>query len=306
MALIASVEERRGGRSSEVDNLGRRKYTRQFTVETTAPEVGPLAVRTAVDPATSVSVPGIGSHYTNGLGPYDDEFEFDTGAFVDSISAAEDGPEGIQWVVTVQYGPFDWTQFQGDADLWPIRVSFGGERTERVIYFDNNGDPILNSAGDPFGDPITVDDSRTVLTITRNEKVSVFDMDLAQLYSDSINDATWNGFPARTCKMGVITTGDPTYDPNGKFYYYTVTYPVTVNRATWRKEILDQGFNELDPYDDPKPVMNSGQPVSDAVPLDGSGHRLGPYDTPVTLTFDVYEELDWSGLNIDLSTRLGA
>jgi hypothetical protein len=54
--------------------------------------------------------------------------------------------------------------------------------------------------------------------------------------------------------------------------------------------------------------MINGQPVSDPIPLDGSGHWLGvnAYDNPVVLTYEVFEEADWTGLNIDLSTRLGA
>lgn len=302
MPLIASVSERMGGRTGAMDNLGRRKYTRRFTVETTDPLVGPLAVRTAT------GIPVVGSSYHNGVGSGDPRYEFDLGAFCESVSAAEEGDSGVEWVVTCEYGPFDWTPFLEEAALWPIRVSFGGERTERVDYFDNAGDPILNSAGDPFGDPVTVDDSRVVLTITRNEKVSTFSLAVPETFSDTINDAPWNGFAAKTCKMGVITTGEPTYDPNGKYYYYTVTYPVTIDRATWTKKILDQGFNELTgPYDDEvKPVMNNGQPVSDPVPLDGAGHRLDVYGTPVALDFEVYDEADWSALAIDLSTRLGA
>lgn len=52
--------------------------------------------------------------------------------------------------------------------------------------------------------------------------------------------------------------------------------------------------------------MTNGQQVSDPVPLDGTGHRLPEGDPPITVEVDVYEELDFSVLNIDLSNRIGA
>src|ERR1039458_513868 len=165
MAII-SFGPKRGTRSSGIDKILAREYSNQFTIETDSPNVGPLAVRSYVGM--------IGTWYTNGLDKADPNYEFDEGSFVQAIKVAEDGDSGVQWTATVDYGPIDWSAFQQEAELWPIRVSIGGERTEKVIYFDNAGNSIRNSATDPFGDPIITDDSRTVLTITRNETVSTF------------------------------------------------------------------------------------------------------------------------------------
>jgi hypothetical protein len=107
--------------------------------------------------------------------------------------------------------------------------------------------------------------------------------------------------------MGMITTSEPQYDSNGHVYYLTVTYPVTLNRSTWVKTLLDCGMNALDSSSPPRPtpIMNNGQQISDPVPLDGSGHRLASTGTPVTLSSNVYNSVDWSPLNINLSLRLG-
>ena len=126
------------------------------------------------------------------------------------------------------------------------------------------------------------------------------------MYRDKVNDADWNGFDALSVKLGAITTSDPQYDSNARVYYYTVTYPFTIDRKGWLKKILDAGCNELDGSGLPAPIMNKGQQVSDPVPLDGSGHRADPGADPYYWEFDVYETADFSGLNIDLSTRLGA
>lgn len=174
MGIISVYEKLDGTRSTSINNTFTRTYTRTFIVETTGPEVGPLAVRTAG------GIPQVGTTYDNGLINTDPDYEVDFGAFVQSIEAQMDGASGgIQWNVTVQYGAYDAQTFGNDPTAWPLKVAHGGERTERVIYFDKNGDRVANSAGDPFDPPITVDDHRVTLSVTRNELVSAFDPVLA-------------------------------------------------------------------------------------------------------------------------------
>ena len=300
---VTSVEECFGGRSGSINHLYERRYTRVFDVETDSPYVGPIAVRAHED------IPKIGDYYHGGGEAYGDEF--DLGAFANLVDVQSVDEAGHAWKVTVQYEP--WEPFSDDPSLRKVRVTFGGERTERVVDFDKAGVPVRNSAGDRFGDPVTVDDHITTMTITRCEFVSDFDLGLASIYSDTINKFAWNGFDAYYLKMGIITTSEEQYDSMTQRWYYVVTYPVQVGRRPWRKDLLDQGFNELtgEGYGgsgDVKtvPIMNEGQPVADPVALDGAGRRLEIGDEPVTLSFDVFDEEDWSGLNINLALRLGA
>lgn len=302
MGIITCVRKP-GTFKSSLNNLWQRTYEVQFVVETDHPQVGPMAVRTAIG--------STGTYYTNGLDPMDPNYEFDQGSFVQSISVEQDGIEECQWTATVVYGPYDTDQFGNNPTDWKSRVSFGGERTERVIWFDRDGNAVVNSAGDRFGEPITVPDHLQTLTITRNEWVSDFDPEVASAVSDTVNDATWNGYAVGRCLMGIVTTSEPQFDSTTRGYYYTVTYPVSVARSgtTWKKEILDQGFNALTgPYGSSRVVMvdENGQPYSDPQALDGAGAKLAANGTPVSLPFDVYDQSDWSVLNIDLSLRLGA
>lgn len=300
---ITSVEEVWDERGGSINNLYERRYTRVFEVVTADRSIA--AQRIYLDSR----IPQLGAFYTNGLLNTNPYYEEDRGAFVgdvkcDPIPGAEGA--GIYWKVTVQYQPWSPSAFGSDPVLWPLRVQFGGERTERVIYFDKDGNAIRNSAGDRFSEPVTVDDHITTLIITRNELVSAFDPDLASAYSDTVNAGAWNGFAAGHCKMGIISTGEEKFDSNNLRWYYTVTYPVQVRRTPWVKELLDQGYNELNASGDAvAPVMNDGQPVADPVCLDGAGRRIAEHGSPVTLTFDVEDAADWSGLNIDLSVRLG-
>jgi len=291
-------------RTASKNHLWQRTYGLALVVETDDPMTGPVEVMNAIDPVTGFRVPLIGSTYFVNLA------ESDLGAFLQSISVAEDDDgSGQQWTVTLEYGPYDAAQFNGsDPTSWAIKVTHSSQKYERVIWFDQNGDAIRNSAKEPFADPITVDDSRSIITVERNELVSAFSLTLAEQYRDKINNAPWNGFATKTVKCDSITTSAPQFDSDNRVWYYTVTYVFAVNRDTWVKKLLDQGFAVLDSSSPPrpKPVMNEGHPVSDPVPLDGSGHRLASTATPVTLSFDVYPSADFSVFNIDLSTRLGA
>lgn len=304
---IVSVKECFGGRSGSIDNQYARTYVRIFDVETSDPVVGWVAVRSAVDPYTGVFIPGIGIHYDNGAGPYDPLHEYDFGSFVNSSSGETDGSP-TAWKVTVNYAPWPAGQFDSNPINHKLRVKFAGERIDRIVDFDNAGNPIINSAGDRFGDPVVVDDSLRLMIITRNELVSDFDPETIPTYSYSLNNGTWNGFAAHRCKMGLIESSDEQWDPNNQVWYYTITYPVQVEKTgeVWSKKLLDQGYNVLEPYGGGAvPYMPKGQPVSDPVALDGAGNVLGSGGSPVVLDFDVFPEANWATLGIDLSLRLG-
>lgn len=294
---VVSVSAKLGSRSTSIDRSYQRKYAQDYIVETDDPLTGAIAVRAAA------GVPQLGDYFVDSDGAYDH------GAYVEAIEATEESTEngGYQWLVRVTFGPYDTSTFGSDPMLWPLRVSFGGEPVDKVIWFDKTGAPIRNSATDPFGEPIVIDDSRSTFVATRNELVSAFDMTLANEMSDVINDAAWNGFAAGTVKCGIITTSDEQYDPTNNVYYYTVKYPFSVKRDGWVKDVLDAGFAELDGGSPPKPkpILNNGQPLSEPVPLDGSGHRLATTGTPVTLSFDVYDEADYAIFNMDFTIRLG-
>ena len=301
---IISVKELYGNRSGGLDNLYHRTYTRQFEVSTSDPKVGWVAVRIASDPSTGLTIPIIGAFYTNGVSIVDPLYEFDHGSFVNSLAGTMDGTP-TDWIVTAEYSPWPAGQFDSNPTSWKIRVRFGGERLDKVVDFDKSGVPIKNSAGDRFGDPVVIDDSLRTMVITRNELVSTYDPEVSAKYSNTINNATWNSFATNRCKFGIIETSEEQFDSNNQVWYYTVTYPVSVERTgkVWTKKLLDQGYNIL-VSGTPTPYMVKGQPVSDPVALNGSGGVLGS-GSPVTLEFDVYDDVDWTPLGIDLSLRLG-
>lgn len=310
---VVSVESLPEGWEGTHNSLWQRTYKRQFRVETDSRTDGPVTIRLATDGGSPPAplVPRVGGSY------FVTSTEKDLGAFVTNVTTAfEDFNElgGLAWIVTLDYGPYDASSFGPDPTAWPMLVSFGSARYERVVTVDQAGAPILNSAGDPFDEPVTVDDSRSVITVERNELVKYvagtggggsvgFDPTLAERYRDKVNASPWNGFAAKTVKCSGITTGNQQYDSNAQVWYYTVSYVFEINRDTWVKHLLDQGFNVL-VSGKPTPVMSKGQRVEEPVLLDGSGNQLTT-GSPVFRSFDAYPSDDFSVFNIDLSAALG-
>lgn len=291
---VVSVNEIRGSgvRSASINRTWQRFFKRQYRVITDDPTTDAYTVIQAS------GIPTIGTTFSGGSSTF-------LGSFVDTLEAEEESEDGLSWKVSVSYSPYDANQFPEDPTTWKTIVQFSGQKYERPISQDEDGTWILNSAGQPFGDPPGVDDTRPLLTFTRNELVSTYDDDLAATYRDTINNATWNGYDAYTVKCDSITTSDPQFDAIAQVYYYTVTYTFAINkRETWRLQVLDQGFEKLD-SGVWKPILKNGQPPSEPALLDGSGGELAVGGTPVFLTFKGYKEVDFSPLSLDISTSLG-
>lgn len=300
IAEVVEVSEKEGS----VDALRRSTHVRNFLVETNDPLDGDVPVRTASDPVTHLTIPVIGATYSvhGATDPY---------SFVQSLAlrclSASPNPSHSLWQVTATYGPYDSGQFGIDVTAWPIKCSWGAVSYERVCYEDAHGDPVVNSAGQLFADPLVRDDDRPVLTVLRNERVDAYSDTLADTYRDTVNKYVWNGYPAKTVKCKSITTSEPQFNAGSGWYYFAVTYVFEFDRDTFAKEIVDQGFSELDPTTGKLKKINDedGQPFSEPQNLDGSGAPLPVGDPTVFLTIDLYEEKDFAVFNIDLSTQMG-
>ena len=311
MTVIA-VEEKLEA-SGGWDHLWRRTYQRKYRVECDSRNDDEYTIRTALL-AGNPWLPRIGAPFQNGAGALRD-----AGAFLQSVNYARKAytPVGVEWELTLSYGPYDASVFGSNPVQWPLRFSFGQQKYERSVdtAYDGSGNPtvaIVNSAFCRFADPVTIDDNRTILTVKRSEPchgTGKFDLTKVGNFTSPcrVNSATWNGFAAKTVKCTSIVTGDQEYDSNSQTYFFPVTYLFEIHVDTWQKSILDQGYQKLDSASPPvpTPITNDGKEVKEPVLLDGSGGELATTGSPVFITFDVYPKTDFSVLNIDLSTGIG-
>ena len=295
---VTRLPDRAGG----IDQLWRRTYALSWRVECSSRDDGPVVIR------LSGRLPNVGTPYRVS------DAEYDNGAFLMTYDyTMEHGganPDIAVWIVKGNYGPYDGSVFGTDPTTWPIRVSYASKSFEKAVETDQHGEPIRNSAGDRYETPVTIDDSRDIITVRRNELVRTFDRTIPSRFRDTVNASPWNGYDTHTVKCTGITTSDEQYDSNNQVYYYEVTYVFEVIKLDpdqspqgWAKYLLDQGYQSVDGSGKKGPILLKGEPASDPQLLDGSGAVLASGGSPVYDTWDVYPEADFSffGLNLDHS-----
>lgn len=278
---VTGVVELGPGRSGGINRIFERGFTRKFQVDTDNPHTGTQAVLAAVNALVS----GI---YAIGVIGTDAWAESDAGATIAEIKADCTSEDGCTWEVTVDYGPADPRIVDNPLDA-PLDVAWSFAQFERVVDVDINGAGVFNSAGDAFDPTITADDSRPVLTISRNE--ATFDILLAAQYKDHVNTATFFGAGPRCVKVANIQAKRDYHPACGLFW--KMDYEFHFNLDTWDKKILDQGMR-FKSGSTRKVIQVDGQPASAPVPLNGSGAVKLLSDPAVYLTFRVYPEADFS------------
>ena len=270
-------EETGEGRSAS-NEKGMRKYSRAFRLETTSQMDGPYAV------GSDANLPVIGSLHPE-----------DSNAWCVSLRVENSNPwKG--WTVTAEYTSE--REITEDPTAEPAAITWSSEQFQRPVIDDNSGNAVVNSAGDPFDPPIMRDDSRPVITISKNlAVVPVWIMN----YQDAVNsdafyvDGVLVG--AGLAKVQSVSVGE-VQRRNG-IMFRVVNLVIHLQRNGWLIEAQDVGFRELGTGGRQNIIndVDSERP-SAPVPLDGAGaHIVSPTAaTNVTLSFSVYSTQFFSAL----------
>ncbi|MGL5095881.1 MAG: hypothetical protein ACRDD1_09845, partial [Planctomycetia bacterium] len=165
---------------------------------------------------------------------------------------------------------------------------------DREVNEDGSpGGPVLNGAGQPFGAPAEIDDSRPVLVIERNEPN--FTVKLQLEYKDAVNDDQFYGEEPGCWKMKCPTAR---LVKEGELRYHRVRYEIHHNENKWFKEILDQGLykksgNTLEPIKD-----KDGQAVTEPVNMK-DGDKLPDGETHF-IKFKAYKRKPFRKLRLEV------
>jgi hypothetical protein len=246
----------------------------------------------------------------------------DFGCLVVGITGEMESPEQMShpgtgvacfcWLITIEYGyvsPLEVTA-TGNPLAKPVVFTWEPEETTEVVTVDVNldgsgrGTPILNSAGIPYDPPVERLTGKGLLTVYRNEAATL-DYVAASGYCDfRVNVATWNGFAAKTVLTKPFRLPQIEYSQEANVWYYPMQYQFHYDPKTWKKQILDASFEEVDPSDSTKRrlILVDGQPASSAQLLDGAGHAIAHNPTAAQVTFfsyDVYQAIDFTVFNLD-------
>lgn len=294
--MAVTLVQEQESRSSTHNIKNERTYTRQWLVETNSATDDAVTVENAWVTATGIAR---GTAHPS-----------DANAIAKEISTSCDSEDGKSWTVTCSYGGWDETELSPLDQPADIQYSFS--QYEKIVDQDIFDDPVVNGVKEPFKDPITIDDSRLILQVTKNE--ATFPVATAQAYVNSVNSDTWRGGTARQWRCSNISAQRKFDEEYG--VYYTVSYEFQFKVEKWDTVILHQGLKQhkrnsagtaFETDDDgeliPVKIYDSGTEISEPVLLQTvtlagteGAIRKPQSDPPEWLTFRLYPELPFSGV----------
>lgn len=247
-----------------------RVYYKRFRVITDDIADGPQKVR------SGFGMPRIGEPYING----NDADILATCVDIDVKATASP----FVWMLVATYDTSRLVDVVVDNPLnQPAEISWAFTEYERPLVRDARGVSLVNTSGEAFDPPLTVPDSRPVVTITRNEPF--FSPALAVAYQDAVNLDIFAGALPRAAKVNAIN-GVRQIDLG--LVYYKVTYEIQFRRELFDLYVLDQGYRDINKKLFRDPVDFA--PLSNPTLLNGKGKRLTDATTTTTAALGVFDQ----------------
>ena len=247
----------------------------------------------------------------------------------DSVTPSEINENSFRnWNVKVSYATKTGSDFTNDPTADPTTlkpvVTAGSVRRAEVLdssyAYDSGGNvtdkenkptrAVLNSVGDVFNPPVTVEYSNQVLSISQN--LRNFDFNWITEFENTVNlskikiaGSTVEEGQAFMSQIRAVTA----LDNNGKTYYQ-VQYDIEISKRGFDKLLLNIGFKKLDASGNKIDITYSDlesdagdkadTPVSDPQRLseDGKTVIVDPTEPSVYRRTKVYFPKRWSSLNI--------
>jgi hypothetical protein len=333
---ITNVQEPGGQSGSwgidQVEQLwqGSRVYQNRMRLVTTHPYVGFLACVQAIQDL-GIS---IGNYYEFPLPELSLSPVFpteqDTGSFLQRISGEQETDDARQWIFTFDYGPFDIVHELGSSNItygsvtpldFPPVVRWSTAKYHRAYTSDVNGNPFINTAGDPLENPPQREESTQCLTLILWNPT--YDEPYAQSFRDTINSDVFLGFNPGIVKCKDIDgerlyTSDYGYVWRIKFEFEMRQIVLTDNlgRTTtygWQDLVLNAGFRAFGGATGQPgallPIIIGQVPVTSPILLRANGTAIipgAPADVAalngnqaIFLIFNNFPISEFAGLNID-------
>ncbi len=207
----------------------------------------------------------------------------------------------LVWRVSGEYEQGSIPSWPGNPLEAPSEIAWGSATYTDPAVEDIDGNAIVNSAGQPFDPPLTIERRALVATIVYNSET--FNPAQAYYYQNAVNaGATRIGnlnVGARMAKIIEIGSTKQYYEDIG---YWQVTIKVEINAETWDREVLDQGIYETIDGKTDYMTTDKGERATEPLKLDGHGAKLDPQSAdPEFLTYKTFPEMDFSVLNLEVT-----
>jgi len=230
--------------------------------------------------------------------------QFDLYAICRSIESSQPNPvdEPKKWISVARFGrlgrppdePADPTQPWTRGAKWSISQS---DYAVSCIT-DIDDDPVVNSAGDRFPDPIEKDKARTLIDVVYYKQTLA--LSTLDQYRFALNNATFWGYAQNALRINSLTAEEQ-YENN--LYYWEIHAQVEADPTDlWQLKLLDEGMVEVVDGDRVLPQDSGSTKYVTPQVLDGSGGFLdaGASFASSWMTFDIYEELDFTAAALAL------
>lgn len=308
---------------------GSRQYQTQMRVITTNAFVTPIQIAFALG---GVCGAVLGNYYIsplpelslNAVVPTSQ----DTGSRLQNIAIEEEAEDGLSWIATLSYGPFDIAHELGTSNAqygsftpfdFPPVVKWSTAKYHRSYPTDVTGQPFVNTAGDPLENPPVREESTQCLRIILWN--SSYDEPFAQSFRDTINGDTFLGFGPEFVKCRDID-GERLYTTDYG-YVWRIVYDFEIRRIAitfkgvttiygWVEPVLNLGYRSFQPAagNGPQPIIIGGQQITAPVILNQDGtftppaNRAAlvanfPGNQQLFVVFQNYPTSTFANLNID-------
>ncbi len=206
----------------------------------------------------------------------------------------------LVWRVTGEYEQGTLPSWPGNPLEAPADVSWGSATYTDPAVDDIDDNAIVNSAGQPFDPPLTIERRALVATIVYNSED--FDPSQAAEFQGTVNvGATVIGNFNVEARMAKIIEIGATQQYYKDIVYWQVTVKVEINPETWDRKVLDQGIYETINGKTDYMTTDKDEQVTEPLKLDGSGKKLDPQTAdPHFLTYKTFPEKDFSELNLEV------
>lgn len=217
------------------------------------------------------------------------------GQMIDKVGFKDGSSQvtGAKWEVTVDWTPLrpgklptaTQTAFQSPL-LRPMEFWSDFQTITEIVETDWDGNPIVNTAGQVFDEPLEEDDELEVFYFEKNYATAGEIRALNQTYRRKLNAEPYAGYPIHHCMCLPIRMSRPKYS-NGTTYY-TATGKIICSGKPWYREFVNRGFKHFADVDDgeggtEKKLVTASDPVIDENNL-VTGRT--PVTEPVLLTDD--------------------
>ena len=281
---ITSIEELWRGRGADFDDEGNRTYDRVFLVRTDDKTDSPWDVAAAFNNVALISpVIVIGSAYPD-----------DANAYANRMVPDNHSETPFAYEVTIGYSTR--TALADNPLNDPPKIEWGTEQFQKPAVEDLNGDAIVNSAGDPFDPPASMDDSRRTCRISANvAAVPAWFLS----YADSTNIAavTIDGFAFSIGQVKVQRTSVGQQETRNGVSFRKIGIDLHLREDGFKLRILDRGFRQIvagSANDREQVADDEGISPDQPILLDGAGSKLANPNAAnaVFLEFEVYPAKD--------------